>query len=326
MKKILATYIMALIFFSIHANAQVLPTLPEAKTTEDFMLSGNVAELEQVTKLMVYDGVERSDSVRINDLSIVTTKEVKLEFDSNKHLIKEEIRIYDDKKGNLQSSKTVKYTYNGTKLTSATYYEDDKITQQVDIDYDSRDRVYKYNLKDKKGRKKGLVQYSYNGEGHPYNIRIKDENNSMKNFVRQDFNAKGYIREKEIRGNSLQPLAFKNYTYDTLATGSIQVNTFTLNPEYHVTSMDSKLYDRYGKLIQETVVDSNKDVTLYKTVKYDNKGVAEKETIFTDRKSERTYLYMYDDKGNWIEKKVRESNSPYAIVSRGITYHKPKKL
>jgi len=188
-------------------------------------------------------------------------------------------------------------------------------------------KVYKYNLNN---TLKHIKNYS---------------NDSVLNTTSYFYyNAKGNIEKEKIFNSDSTENAYYTYKYDV---NNRKIEMFGVNPKNrgNLFIKETFKYDSLGniteeysngKVIKYTYLFNNENLLVEKDVIYINENIQSDATkhIFTYNTNNQCSLevcqegkrktitnFTYDDLGNWILKKTKESEQHYYLEERTITYY-----
>lgn len=309
-------------------NAQEEYTrLPDIITPNTYGISGNVKSIYNIKYDLALQERENLDGTKKVDTILNKSIESTRYFDTNGY----QVRVVTDSfnsKGKAELSKEKKYYYrNDGKLLAFSNYEDGKLTDSGSVEYDHRHKneVEEIVYYDRRDRVLRIVEFFYR-ENRVFNVKIRNEDRSLQNFIRYKYYM-GRLWEKEVEGNTRQHLYSLRYEYDTLDDGKVQVNMYECNSRYHCNTLHGRLYTPDGKLLERTVTDSNKRMIEYASLRYNDKGLLENETIFANEtKIDNVYTYQYDDRGYWQTVRISDQGEPKRKVHRVVEYYKEEEL
>ena len=247
-----------------------------------------------------------------------------------------------------KASIITKYAYNSynNNTTVTRRKPDNKQIDKIVKSYnaDKLDEQKTFN-NDNKGIDRVTYAYDKNGNLIGENLYLGTEAVQYKNVYEYDDNGK---KTSDIRYNKDSEIVYKTlFEYDgdkisvretTNGDGEVEyIEKFTYDDKGNVTvkstyekyddseTTDKFRYDEKGNKIS-WVIDKNGVEIMKAEYTYDDKSnLTLIQTYYGDKLSEteeRSYTYEYDDKGNWIKKKVSINNKPEFIVERKITYFK----
>ncbi len=305
-------------FYTTHA--QWHEDIPMVKNTANLHLQGAVKQIIEEEILVDIETSTTKEDSTINDTTYTILSNNIYNFDSTGHLIEKRFEELN-KRGKVKHTTTTIYSYQQNKLKTITHKEGGDIIYTKKLTYDMHDLLDEVFVYDDKGDQQTRTQYSYKGT-QPFNIRIKDANNAMKNFIRLTYYNNGKLREREYRGESLQLINKQKHVYDTISATVTRVNIYNYAADDNINELHTYQYE-HEQVIQETITDSNKRVTLYRTIDYDINGDSVKVTDFVnDIKEGRSYEYERDQEGNIITQYIFIEDILTTIKKRMITYYK----
>ncbi len=310
-----------LLCFVIRVKAQDKTALPAIITAADYHLPVGTQSVYAIQYNIMLEDRVMPDSTVFTDTILSKSKECNYTFNEHGFMLEKQLDSFDEK-GKIVMSTGVKYTYGGMgKLTSVVQYKDGKMTDSVYVGYNRRDETDEQVYYDKKSRKEGRVQYFYRN-GRVFNVKVRDEDDMLLSFIRYEYDAAGNIREKEIKGNTLQFESSTKYTYDTLDNGYVQINEFDYAAAYKIMGMRGEVYDKAGNLVETTVADSNKRIVASSTFEYNDKGLPRSELTFRMYKYDYSYLYEYHQDGWWKTRRTLEDSKPISKTHRVVELYK----
>lgn len=288
-----------IIFLSIclnqnFAKAQILGHYSENK----FDLKGNVKELFYGNYYVIEKNGQYFKGEKINESFLDDYQ--KYYFNENGLIAKEESYKIDnslrysvtnsfDSFGKILSEKSSnggysKYQYNDDKLLVNTYlYDEDNNLLTFDN--------YRYNEKNQlieSNNGTTITKYIYNENG----LLIKRENYDSK-----ELKLKEYLNKKTKS---------KNWTEFKYNNNSIKIEEVVYRIDENgktIKNVTNYFYDNYGNLILENV-----------TI-----GKDENENYYS--KFQKSYIYEYDNKGNWIKCIFFNDEKPITYIERILKYY-----
>lgn len=296
-------------------------SVPQVFTAADFQLPVGTQSMYTIQYGIRLADRVMPDSTVFTDTILSKSKECNYTFNEHGFMLEKKADSFDEK-GKIITSTVTRYGYGAEgRLTSVVRYEDGRMTDSVFIGYNRRGGVEEQVYYDRKGRKEGRVQYFYRN-GRVFNIKVRDKDDMLLSFIRYEYDAAGNIREKEIKGNALQYESSVKYSYDTMSNGYVQVNEYDYALPYRISGMRGKVLDTAGRVVETTVVDSNKRVVESGTIKYNDKGLPIYGLIFTMYKHDYSYLYEYHEDGWWKTRRTFEDSKPLSKTHRVVELYK----
>jgi len=131
--------------------------------------------------------------------------------------------------------------------------------------------------------------------------------------------SKNNVTKRTDYNNSGGTFRVLDYLYD--ASGKITSETQQMPGSEKLTF--KYLYNSKGQLEKKQEVNNTGAVTYTQSYTYDEKGSIATETSFyvdDPQKLLISYKYIYDDKGNWIEKQEYMDGNLFSVVKREIAY------
>jgi len=117
---------------------------------------------------------------------------------------------------------------------------------------------------------------------------------------------------KKIKGNKKAKEIFYKYLNDKISTIKMVEGEDITNIVYKYTPEEEKISYYLNKKLTDTRIITYNDFNLPVKEVFDS----------GDSKTERTYEYKYDEKGNFIEKTTFEKGEIFNLEKRKITYYK----
>ncbi|MBW7912875.1 MAG: hypothetical protein H3C54_04050 [Taibaiella sp.] len=310
-----------LLISATKVKAQDKTTLPVAMAVADYQLPVGTQSVYTIQYSIQLADRVMPDSTVFTDTIPSKSKECNYTFNEQGFLVVMQVDSFDEK-GKVITSTVTRYGYGKEgRLRGVVHYEDGKMTDSVYVGYNRRDEADEQVYYDKKGRKEGRVQYFYRN-GRVFNVKVRDEDDMLLSFIRYEYDAASNVREKEIKGNTLQYESAIRYSYDTLANGYVQINEYDYAGAYKIMGMLGKVLDTSGRVVEITVADSNKRVVASSTFEYNDKGLPISELTFTMYKHDYSYLYEYDDNGWWKTRRKFEEGIPISKTHRVVELYK----
>lgn len=302
------------------AFAQYDITIPEVITAKNYRVNGPV---EKIYIIYYEAGLQERmlvDSTIKTDTVLSRLKEENLYFNKDTQLTRVTIDSFDEK-GKTELFKETRYYYNGDKqLASVTFLEDGKIKDSTSFEYDRHGELDKQIFYDRKDRIEKRIEYFYRHD-RIFNVKVRDPERKLLQFVRFEYDNQGRLREQEIKGSTMQYISSVKFTYDTLNNGNYQEGVYDYVGAYKYKGMVANTYNKKMQVVERSTADSNKRITEYASLEYNNMGLKSKEVIFTKYKNDYTYFYEYDDNGNWKTMNKYESGKPVLKTHRVFEYY-----
>ncbi|MCB0700404.1 MAG: hypothetical protein H6551_12295 [Chitinophagales bacterium] len=228
-----------------------------------------------------------------------------------------------DEKGKIEQSRTTRYYHNKDRqILALSHYIDHRFKDSIRVEYDHRhkDRVEELTYYDKKGDVVRYVEFFYRND-RIFNVKLRNPDRSLQNFIRYEYFDNGMLREKEVKGSTMQYMYSVKYEYDSIGDGNIQMNRYDYVGLYKCKQMIGKVFNSDGQMLEKTVTDSTKHVIDYRTLTYNDKGLLATEQVFAgESSSDKEYTYEFDDKGYWRTVKVSDKGTPVSKTHRVIEY------
>ncbi len=309
------------VIFIVHATAQDKTAVPAALTLADYHLPAHTQSVYTIQYAIQLQDRVMPDSTVFTDTILTKSKEANYSFNEHGYMLSQQADSFDEK-GRTVLSRETKYGYGKKgRLEGIVQMDEGKMIDSVHIGYNRNGQVDELVYFDKKGRKEGRVQYFYRN-GKVFNIKQRDKDEMLLSFIRYEYDAAGNLREKEIKGNTLQYESSLKYSYDTLGNGYMQINEYDYAGAYKIMGMRGKVYDTAGRLVEVSVADSNKRIIESSTIEYNDKGLPSSELTFTMYKYDYSYLYEYDENGWWKTRRKFEQGKPISKTHRVVELFK----
>lgn len=320
MKKVILLSLMICAGTTIVAQEE-LTVVPQPITVSSLGLVGNVESIYTIEYGMTLQDRIMDDTTRWVDTVLHKQQDATAYFNKEGFLTRKESVVYNDK-GKPDQTVLERHYYTDNKLTAITNYIDGKMQDSIAFVYDRRNTLDYKIYYDRKGNVTSRVEYFYRND-RIFNIKIRNEDRRLRNFIRYEYYSNGILREKEVKGETMQYLYSLKYEYDTLDDNNIQVNKYEYVGEYKCKTMEGCVYTPAGMMLEKTITDSTKHVIDYRTLRYNEKGLLETELVFANEtKQDNSYYYSYNDKGYWNTKKIFDNGIPVRKVHRAIEYYK----
>lgn len=297
-----------------------LTVIPEPVTVTSLDLKGKVENIYTIEYGITLQERILDDTTRWMDTVLHKQQDATAYFNQRGFLTSKKTIVYDDK-GKPDETSEERYYYNEDRLVGVTSYADGKLQDSIAFVYDRRNTLDYKIYHDRKGNVTSRVEYFYRND-RIFNIKIRNEDRSLRNFIRYEYHPTGLVREKEVKGQTLQYLYSLRYEYDTLSDGNIQINKYEYIGKYKCKTMEGCVYSPIGMMLEKTITDSTKHVIDYRTLRYNERGLLETELVFVNEtKQDNSYYYSYNDKGYWNTKKIFDNGIPVRKVHRVIEYY-----
>ncbi|MCB0401593.1 MAG: hypothetical protein KDD41_05880 [Flavobacteriales bacterium] len=220
----------------------------------------------------------------------------KLNLKGNVKAIKEIKFLAVDNFSEIQNGEKVKHIYNkeylfnldGYKIEQNDYVPDGTLANRI-MYLHQDNKLVEYNEYDSQGMLFGTGKYELDADGFPKKLNYKT-NDGRYNWS-------------------------ETYVYNQHHKVA-EVNHF--NAESVLESKEVYKYDENGLLTESELYKDKKLIT--KNTYMNDKGGSNTELQYSGDSSVYTYIYNFDNKGNWIKKIVFENNNPSGILIREIEY------
>lgn len=194
--------------------------------------------------------------------------------------------------GNSIPSKTIKFDRNGDFIKNKVIFSKEKtILDSIVYEYKGKN-ISKQTHFDSDKKLTGTEIYTYNNKLIKSILYLDAKGMEIASEL-FEYNKNNQITNKKSFTALDKTLYEEKNTYND--KNKIQKSEILLNGSIIMTT--NQTYDKYGNIIR-----------------FENKNLSNKENL------EKTFIYTYDKKGNWISKEVSFNNVPTYKVSRTIKY------
>jgi hypothetical protein len=288
-----------LILLPFFTNAQVAEDIPHSLAWKDYGLKGEVYSLKE--EVFSVNGeapaLLQKQQIRFNDSGKVDTLTLASE----------------------QNKKQTIYQYDEDGFVSAMlHYSSGKLTDSISFVYNRQHLLKRLSFFNHKQDLQQSSLLSYNRHGQLLYIRKKDEHNMLTSMIRYRHEGKDKY-ERIILNDQMQFDSSQLFVLEKDTAGS-KWYCYEYAKEDSCTGMLSKTYNKEGELIEQAFADATKRVKDYRINEYDAAHLLTKQTIFSDRRSNLSYSYKFDDQGNWLRKEMYENEVLQRITTRQIKY------
>jgi len=294
---------------------------------DDTLKKGKVIKTENLNESALLPGDELNLTKFIYNKD--GTKHQKLTLDENDTIT--EKTIFYNEKGKLKlkekydrQSSVTRYMHNG-KFKEEINYSPFFLTDFFNVEYNKdlikNTYIFIYN-RNKNYSSKTIIE-----NGNPKEVIYTDDNDNILQREKYFYNEENYLTKKENL-NASEVIQKEIYRYDTLNRikqrkiydfeGKNIIKDYEVNYSYNgISNYPIRL---------ETYLIENKQMVEIKDIRYERnkKDLIEQKMIYG--KEGFAYEYKYDNKGNWIEKKIFElkvipnRRIPLYLIERKIEY------
>ncbi|MFA6059794.1 MAG: hypothetical protein WC756_16435 [Taibaiella sp.] len=313
-------FLSLLMLATISSSAEEYDKIPVQKDRIFYLLKGSVASATEQKWIPSKDSTVFSSvtDIHVDKTYFMERSEEKV-FDSNGFITKLITRESDNRKKNNVTEKERLFYYKNNKLIGLSDVEENRRTDSVEFHYRKKGEMDYYRLFNNKQDVVYKVDYVYK-TGRVFSIRRKNEKQFPVSTIKYKYKDDCLVETQHFNDQSSK-IETRRYSVKTENDGKINDSYSVLDEKGNMKEGLSSVKDSLGKLLEQNVINSEREVTEYKSYVYDEHSNPITEKIFSSfQELTITNRYTYDETGNWIRKEIFYNGILNAVVLREIKY------
>jgi hypothetical protein len=309
-----------LIFVVISSSAEEYDKIPVQRDRTFYLLKGSVASVTEQKWIPSKDSTVFSSVADIHvDKTYFMERSEETAFDSNGFITKLITRESDNRKKNKITEMQRLFYYKNNKLIGLSDMEESRKIDSVEFHYRKKGEMDYYRLFNSKLEVVYKVDYVYKN-GKVFSVRRKNEKQFPVSTIKYKYKD-GHLVETQHFNDQSSKVETRKYSIKEEQDGMINDSYSVLDEKGNMKKGLSLVKDSLGKLLEQNVINSEREVTEYKSYVYDEHSNPIAEKIFSSfQELTITNRYTYDEAGNWIRKEIFYNGILNAVVLREIKY------
>jgi hypothetical protein len=317
-------FLFLLMFTVISSSAEEYDKIPVQKDRTFYLLRGPVVSVTEQKWTPSKDSVIFSSvtDIHIDKTYFMERLEEKI-FDPNGFITKLTTKESDNRRKNNVIEKERLFYYKNNRLVGFLDMEENRRTDSVEFHYRKKGEMDYYRLFNNKQDVVYKVDYVYKN-GKVFSVRRKNEKQYPVSTVKYKYKDDHLVETQHFNDQSSK-VETRKYSVKKGQDGMINDSYSALDEKGNMKEGLSLVKDSLGKLLEQNVINSEREVTEYKSYVYDEHSNPVTEKIFSSfQELTITNRYTYDEVGNWTRKEIFYNGILNAIVLREIKYEGQK--
>lgn len=305
---------------TISSSAEEYDKIPVQKDRVFYLLKGPVVRITEQKWIPSKDSVIFSSvtNIHLDKTYFMERSEEKI-FDQNGFVTKLIIRESDNRRKSNVTEKERLFYYKNNKLIGLSDVEENKRTDSVEFHYRKKGEMDYYRLFNSKQGVVYKVDYVYKN-GKVFSVRRKNEKQFPVSTIKYKYKDDRLVETQHFNDQSSK-IETRKYSVKKEQDGMINDSYSVLDEKGNMKEGLSMVKDSLGKLLEQNVINSEREVTEYKSYAYDEHNNPVTEKIFSSfQELTITNRYTYDETGNWTRKEIFYNGILNAVVLREIKY------
>lgn len=306
---------------SFSAAGQDYGQLLRQHDLKQYQLKGTVLGLQEQQWIPSPDSLFYSTAASFTpDNSYRAESSCDITFDTSGNVLTLRRSEPDERKRNEQKESSQVFYYRAGKLIAYAAKEKEQ-PDSVAYTYRKHGLIDHYTVFNGKGDLQYKMTYVYKN-GRVATLRRNDKGNMPVAMIKYKYDGD---RLTETQHFDEQYRLTETRRYSTR-----QMNDGEQNESYSVTGADGQMKsglslvkDKEGRILEQSTINGNREVTEYHKFVYDAQGLPVEEKVFSEvQEIAITNRYVYDDKGNWTKKEVFHNGQLHSVFLRKVLYNK----
>jgi hypothetical protein len=309
-----------LIIATTSLNAEEYDKIPVQKDRIFYLLKGSVASVTEQKWIPSKDSAVFSSAtdIHVDKTYFMEQSEEKI-FDPNGFVTKLTTKESDDRRKNKVTEKERLFYYKNNKLIGLSDLEDNGSADSVEFHYRKKGEMDYYRLFNSKQDVVYKVDYVYRS-GKIFSVRRKNEKQFPVSTIKYKYKDDHLVETQHFNDQS-KKIETRKYSIKTEQDGKVNDSYSVLDENGNMKEGLSLVKDSLGRLLEQSVINDEREVTEYKSYVYDEHSNPVTEKIFSSfQELTITNRYTYDEAGNWTRKEIFYNGILNAVVLREIKY------
>jgi hypothetical protein len=309
-----------LILATISSGAEEYDKIPVQKDRSFYLLKGPVTHVTEQKWIPSKDSAVFSSVTDIHvDKTYFMERSEEAIFDKDGFIVKRIIKESDNRRKNNIKEMDRQFYYKNNRLAGLSDTEEGRKTDSVEFHYRRKGEMDYYRLFNTKREVVYKVDYVYKS-GKVFSVRKKNEKQFPVSTIKYKYKGDNLVETQHFNDQSSRTETRK-YSIKTEHDGKVNDSYSVLDEKGNMKEGLSSVKDSLGNLLEQNVINSEREVTEYKSYIYDEYRNPVTEKIFSSfRELIITNRYTYDETGNWTRKEVFYNGILNAVVLREIKY------
>lgn len=301
--------------------AQQYDQLPFQKNDKYENLKGKVDAVSERTYVPAKDSVILQGATDIGpDGTWTLEHSEEVQLDSMGRVLHITISDLEDRKKNKMKISGHNYFYQKGRIMAQTDIDGKERKDSIAFHYKRSGQLEHYIAFSSRNSVQYKVTYAYDRDGKIITVRQKNEDNYPVAMIKHKYNG-SQLQESQYFDQDFKQTATKRYSSKKSEEGKVNLSYVIMNMDGSIKEGMSWVKDAAGNTLEQSTINSERQVTDYRHFKYDGQGEQTEERIFSASQELTISVKLaYDEKGNWISKEVYHSDRLQSLVERMLTY------
>lgn len=309
-----------LLISALKTSADEYDMLPVQQNRKTLKLNGAVMAMKEqkwvlTTDTAIYNTVS---SIKIDsNFLLVRTEEAS--FNNNGNIQKLATYSFSNSKKDKTIDSIRYFYYAKDKIAAITNEAGNKQTDSFEFHYTRKGLLDYYRLFNANGSIQYKITYVYKNK-KVFTIRKKNADNFAISMI------KFFYKDDKLHECQYFDDQFRHV--ETRRFASMKNSDNNINESYSTSDGNNILKggitiqkDSLGNILEQSIVDSNRNVSAYYNFKYDKQNNRTSEKVYTDLQQKTIEnRYTYDIQNNWTKKEIFTDGILTAIITRNLTY------
>lgn len=314
--------LLLLIFIPWKVNSQNYSELPYPENRKSYHLNGNVLTLSEKTYVPPTEATYYEDQKEINtDNSWRLVRQEEVNFDSLGNILKKSIHNRTDAKKDKMQHNEYSFYYNSDKLIAVALQIDARRADSVIFQYKKNGLAENYRVYNDKNELSYKVTYTYNKDYRPALVRKMDKQNLPVAMVKYKYEGK-VLKQQQYFDEQFKLHHIIRYSKQKTVDKLINESHAVFTADGKMKEGLSGVKDSLGNILEQSVIDSARQVTDYRRYRYNAFQDRIEEKVFMPEELLITMHYRYDSDNNWIRKEVYHNGWLHSITFRELDYQR----
>lgn len=307
-------------FFVAAVHAGEYDMLPVQQNRSALKLNGIVTSMKEQKYLLTKDTAIYNTISLVNlDEKFIIVRSEEATFDDAGNILSLKTNTLVDAKRNRMKDSARLFYYKNDKIIGIQNMSEGKRSDFFEFHYLRKGLLDYYRLFDVNGGVEYKMTYSYKGK-KPFIIRKKDKDNRLVAMMRCKYKD-DKISEWQYYNDQIQNTETRRFAYKVNQDGNINESYSVSNANGILMGGMTLLRDPSGNILEQSVVDSSRNVTAYFNYQYDAAKNKIKEKIYLGLEvANIENRYTYDSHNNWTRKEIFTNDVLTAVITRSYNY------
>ena len=316
----LLPFVTALCGLSVCAAAGEYDQLPFQYDLKYFQLNGSVLQVREKQWLPSRDSFFFNTAASLTpDNSYRLERSLDLQFNAGGQVLNQNSSLPDERKRNELKATGRSFYYQKDKLIAIRDTEGKDKADSVAYHYKKNGLMDYYTVFNGKNDLVYKMSYVYKN-GRVATVRKNDKENRAVSMVKYKY-IDTQLQECQYFDEQYRLTETRRYSFKAMPEGQLNESYAVTLPDGHMKEGMSLVKDSLGRILEQNVINGEREVTEYRSFQYGQQGQPVAEKVFSSlQESDITNRYTYDDKGNWIKKEIFYSGRLRSVILRELQY------